>query len=123
MLIVSEERLQGVILGTMESFSFCVSKFSKFNNNTLTKRSQRKYKWFSSCQQTEVYPVISAVSEQKADDMPWVLSGKWEGQSWLRTCLSSNIEIINISQCLPNTLPSATLVKILTLSKRWFYQK
>lgn len=103
MLIVSEEKLQGVILGTMESFSFGVSKFSKFNNNTLTKRSQRKYKRFSSCQQTKVSPIISAASEQKAADMPWVLPGKWGGQSWLKTCLSSNIEIINISQCLPFT--------------------
>lgn len=62
----------------MESFSFGVFKFSTFNN-TLTKRSQRKYKQFASCQQTEVSPIISAVSEQKADDMSWVLSGKWEG--------------------------------------------
>lgn len=52
----------------MESFSFGVSKFSMFNN-IPTKRSQRKYKQFSSCQQTEVSPIISAISEQKADDM------------------------------------------------------
>lgn len=80
MLIVSEEELQGVISGTMESSSLSVSKFSKFND-TLTKRSQRKYKQFASCQQTEASPIISAVSEQKADDMSWVLSGKWDGQS------------------------------------------